>query len=490
MAEPYQSIEHVVVLMQENRSFDNLLGWQFGLSDALFNLANDGTPIHVWRDQGTDPATMTIPDPDPGELFVDMNFQLFEAYHPGPGQAATMGGFVRNYENQAIATGSRYDPRAIMHCFQPAQVPATSQLAASFGICEPWFASAPCQTWPNRFFVHTATAFGYVNNVPDPPWDVVERFPYDMPTIFNQIKQHLFALDQGWRIYFHDFPQSLLLSRLWPHLDHFHPIERFQQDVAGGNLQPYSFIEPRYFPNLDQLLLPNDHHPPHDVTYGEQLIAQVYNTLRADLELWRKTLLIVIWDEHGGCYDHVPPGPAAAPPGPPYSDGFRFDRFGVRIPALVVSPLVAPGSIVHPPGAVPFDHTSVMVTVRKILGIAAGPLTGRDAAAPDLTGALTLGPGNLNLGPQSITVSAPAPTPAQVAVAAKTPLSTSQKGLLYAAAALPPQDRLLSWLETLRTGVAVEVPPLPHHTPEEALPYIQDRLNTFLLRDVRERPRL
>ena len=487
MPEPYQSIEHIVVLMQENRSFDNMLGWQFGLSEAPFNLADDGTPIHVWRDQGTGTSTMSIPDPDPGELFVDMNYQLFERYHPVPGARPTMGGFVRNYQNQAIATAAHYDPRAIMHCFQPAQVPATSQLATSFGICDPWHAAAPCQTWPNRFFVHTATAEGYVNNVPDPPWDVVKRFPYDMPTIFNQIKEGLLHFDQGWRIYFHDFPQSLLLSRLWPHLDHFHPIDRFAQDVAGGNLQPYSFIEPRYFPNQSQGLLPNDHHPPHDVTYGEQLIAQVYNTLRGNLELWQKTLLIVTWDEHGGCYDHVPPLAAAAPPGPPYSDGFTFDRFGVRVPTLVISPLVAPGSRFAAPGPVPFDHTSIMATVRKILGIQAGALTGRDAAAPDLTGALTLGPGQLNLGPASVTVPAAVPAPEEVAAAAREPLTSMQQGLLYAAAALPPQDRLLAMLESMRTGVAVEVPPLPHYTPEEALPYIQGKLNAFMLRDVRER---
>jgi phospholipase C len=339
MSQPYESIEHIVVLMQENRSFDNMLGWQFGLSGSLFNRSDDGTNIHVWPDRGRDDGAagdvMSIPDPDPGELFVDMNYQQFETYFPPAGVVPTMGGFVRNYQNQAIATSPLVDvyrQRAIMHCFRPDQVPATSRLAASFGICEPWFASAPCQTWPNRFFVHTATANGWVNNLPPKPWDVVQRFPYDMPTIFNQIKEKLLQFDHGWRIYFHDFPQSLLLSRLWLHLDHFHTIDRFAQDVAKGSLQPYSFIEPRYFPNTDQQLMANDHHPPYDITPGEQLIAQVYDTLRANVDLWKKTLLIVTWDEHGGCYDHVPP-PAATPPGGPYPDRFTFDRFGVRVPA-------------------------------------------------------------------------------------------------------------------------------------------------------------
>src|SRR6476619_814275 len=82
MANALNQIEHIVVLMQENRSFDNMLGWQFGLDPKYFNLSDQGEPIHVWgkRDSNAGYATMTIPDPDPGELFTDMNYQLFEDY--------------------------------------------------------------------------------------------------------------------------------------------------------------------------------------------------------------------------------------------------------------------------------------------------------------------------------------------------------------------------------------------------------------------------
>jgi phospholipase C len=430
---------------------------------------------------------MTIPDPDPGELFTDMTYQLYERYFVDVGLLApptpTMGGFVRNYVNQTVGNTLPYDPRAIMHCFHPDQVPVTSLLAKTFGVADRWFSSAPCQTWPNRFFVHSATADGWVNNTPVPDaWKVVERLPYDMPTIFNQIKQHFLAFDKGWRIYFHDMPQSIVLSQLWDHLDHFHSIERFKDDVAGGDLQPYSFIEPRYGVIVEKNALPNDQHPPHDVTLGEQLIADVYNTLRAS-SAWTKTLLIVLWDEPGGCYDSVPPGSAQPPDDgrspKPGQDGFIFNRYGARVPALLISPYIPPG-IVQPPAEVPFDHTSVIKTVRERFAPGAAPLTKRDAVAPSVAGALTLGPDNLNLGPTQLAMPLYVPPPALVAAAAAAPMTNFQRSLLYAAAALPPHELALPHRALMRTGVKPSVAPLPITTPGEARPYIKAKVNAFL----------
>ena len=486
-------IDHIVVLMLENRSFDNMLGWQFGLDPRLFNLTERGERIAVWGNEGIDRSTMTMPDPDPGELFTDMTYQLFERYFIADGlqppPVPTMGGFVRNYSNQTIGTTLAYDPRAIMHCFHPDQVPVTSLLARTFGVADRWFSSAPCQTWPNRFFVHTATADGWVNNTPIPDeWKVAERFPYDMPTIFGQIKQHFLQFDKGWRIYFHDAPQSILLSELWSHLDHFHGYRRFAQDVAGGDLQSYSFIEPRFYPNLEQTLLPNDQHPPHDVTLGEQLIADVYNTLRAS-DYWEKTLLVVLWDEPGGCYDSVPPGPAQAPDDgrspKPGQNGFTFDRYGARVPALLVSPYIAPG-IVAAPGAVPFDHTSIVRTVRERFASTAGPLTKRDAAAPSLAHALTLGPDNMNLGPAQIAMPLYVPPAETVHAAADQPMTGFQRSLMYAMAALPSHEHALTWLELARTGTKPAITPPALSTAREAHPYVKAKLASFLGRDEAE----
>src|SRR5208282_4043223 len=148
--------------------------------------------------------------------------------------APPMSGFVDNYMRQPTTTPA-LDPYAIMHYFTPDHVPVISQLARAFGVSDRWHASAPCQTWPNRFFVHTSTAKGYENNDPT-------HFPYEMPTIFNRFEQ----FGRPWKVYFHDMPQSLTLSELWLHADHFRLYPEFQHDAKYGSLPDYSFIEPRY----------------------------------------------------------------------------------------------------------------------------------------------------------------------------------------------------------------------------------------------------
>jgi phospholipase C len=419
-------IEHIVVLMLENRSFDCLLGKLYppspqfdGLTGAEFNLDAAGTKIPVWNQPGTDPVSMVIPDPDPGELWVDINTQLFGTDPPPPGQIPTMEGFVRNYMTQTGSPAASYVAKNIMHYFQPDQVPVISTLARQFAVCDRWFASAPCQTWPNRFFAHTATANGYQNNDPT-------HFPYTMTTIYNRLEQA--SID--WKIYFHDIAQSQALSQLWLLADHFHFYQQFRSDAQAGSLPAYCFIEPRYFADWT---MPNDQHPPHNVTMGEQLIADVYNSLRAGPQ-WPKTLLIITYDEHGGCYDHVPP-PGAVPPGPQASQPFNFDRYGVRVPAVLISPYISQGTVLRPPGAVPFDHTSIISTLRRRFPL--GPaLTARDAAAPDVSSALTL-PAPTNLGPAKVDALPYAASPIVVAQAQASPLNGMQKGLVKLAANLP-----------------------------------------------------
>ena len=404
-------IKHVVVLMLENRSFDNMLGALYGpgnppprgqqyegLPAGASNPYNPpqgpASRIYAWNENNTSLFTWTIPDPDPGELFSDMNEQQFGLSGAAEG-VPRMDGFVNNYMAQAAAAPADsptalYSPEAIMHYFRPEQLPALSLLARSFAVSDQWHASAPDQTWPNRFFVHTGTAHGYVNNEPF-------HFPYLMHTVFNRFKTCRF--DRRWRVYFQDFPQSLTPSRLWLHADHFHfyddPLERhtFKRDAARGLLPSYSFIEPRYFPDPGLRTLPNDQHPPHDVRLGDQLIADVYNTLR-NSPLWKKTLLVITYDEHGGCYDHVAPPSNAVPPDNSAGDfGFDFKRFGVRVPTVLVSPWIAAGTVYRAPApkkgkGTPFDHTSILSTVEKRFGLQA--LTARDAAAPHVGGVLTL----------------------------------------------------------------------------------------------------
>ena len=468
-------IDHVVVLMMENRSFDCLLGQLYpgnpefeGLQGNETNPLHGGADVKVWNSAKLDSKSMSIPDPDPGELWYDINMQLFGLDGKPGSEPPAMNGFVNNYVRQNAKPSGNYLPESIMHYYTPEQLPVISELAKEFAVCDCWFASAPCQTWPNRFFLHCATAEVYENNSPP-------RFPYLMETIFNR-----FSNPESWKIYFHDFPQSLTLSRLWPHTHRFRLFEKeFASDTAAGRLPSYTFIEPRYFPDIK---LPNDQHPPHHVGMGEDLIAEVYNALRSS-PTWEKTLLVIIYDEHGGTYDHVAP-PNAVPPDNAHSQPFGFNRYGVRVPAVLVSPYIRAGTILKTPKAspYPFDHTSVITTLRKRFALGS-PISHRDAVAPDLESVLNLDiPRNdcpLSMNPLPYTVD-----PTELERALKAPLNDFQKAMHEAAAHLPVlsaesiHEDIENHVQNLVKGIIPEVP--DHRTIATAVPFIKEKLHAFL----------
>jgi phospholipase C len=471
-------IRHVVVLMLENRSFDCMLGMLHqsgpnfdGLRGTESNTWHkpDGSQldIQVWRDPTLDAKALCIPDPDPGELFTDIHMQIHGLAPDGTPnlQGPTMGGFVDNYMRQP-PTSPMPDPYSVMHYFTPDQVPVISTLARAFGVSDRWHASAPCQTWPNRFFAHTGTANGYVNNMPT-------HFPYDMKTVFNRLSE----VGKEWRIYFHDIPQSLTLAQLWDDVfaGQFRDFNDFARHARSGDLPAYSFIEPRYFTDSFLNNIPNDEHPPHNVAYGEQLIAAVYNAVRGGPR-WKQTLLLITYDEHGGCYDHVVP-PVATSPDNRAPDGFDFGYFGVRVPAVIISPYVPAGSIIRPPGLTPFDHTSIIATLRTLFGI--DGLTARDAAAPNLVDALeALHAGPTNDGPPFISAPAIPPAPAQVARAAARPPNSLQKSLATAALQLPTAGAgAAAHIQRLR---ATQSPAPTHATVGDAANDVAAHIKAFL----------
>jgi phospholipase C len=139
---------------------------------------------------------------------------------------------------------------------------------------------------------------------------------------------------------------------------------------------------------------PNDEHPPHDVSKGEQFLFQVWKSV-SESPAWNSILLIITYDEHGGCYDHVlPPSGAVTPDAAsnPGKEQFSFDRFGVRVPTVLVSPLIQAGTVFRSNTATPYDHTSILATLRDWLGIADTDMlpSRRVAAAPNLAQVLTL----------------------------------------------------------------------------------------------------
>ena len=426
-------IEHVVVLMLENRSFDSVLGRLYpknerfdGLTGAECNPWHkpNGTvvPIRVWNDESITPAAARIPVADPGELFDDIAMQLF-GLTAAAERRATMSGFVDNYMRQPRRETSP-DPKAVMHYFMPEQLPVISGLGRAFGISDRWHASAPCETWPNRYFAHCGTAGGHVNNERSTfPY----RWPRAMPSIFRRLDAH----GHSWKVYFHDLPQAATLIDLWIKIPtHFCLFEaEFARHARLGRLPNYSFIEPRYYPSRLFRKVPNDQHPPHNMLYGEQLIAAVYNAVRT-APTWERTLLVITYDEHGGCFDHVPPPPAVSPGGP-CPDGFAFDRYGVRVPAVIISPFIPPGSIIRPPpdtggeAPFPFDHASIPATLQRLFDLGP-PLTPRVAAAPDLLSALTLARPE-NSGPEQVSAKRGQPSAEDLAMLSRHPRNRHQR---------------------------------------------------------------
>jgi phospholipase C len=375
-------IKHVVVLMLENRSFDHMLGFMRsasykieGLTGQEFNRLNPATNKSAGVPVSDDAEYEGDLNVDPTHDVGSVCLQIYGAPSPPPPPVKrSMIGFVYSYLQRPGMSPTR--ARNIMKCFAPSKVGALTTLAKQFAVCDHWFASVPGPTWPNRFFAHCASSGGYIDN---------EVRHYGMKTIFEQLT----AAGRDWRVYFHDIPQCLTLSRLQSvhYVDNFQRFKTFLEDAALGTLPAYSFIEPRYFDFLHWKA--NDEHPPHNVGFGEMLIADVYEALRKS-PLWNTSLLLILFDEHGGTYDHLLP-PSAVPPGDDASQGFAFDRLGVRVPAVVVSPLIPAKTI----DSRCYDHTSIPATVRALLLPDASPnkhqpLTKRDAAAQTFDDLLSL----------------------------------------------------------------------------------------------------
>ena len=236
-----QSIEHFVVLMLENRSFDNLLGGLYpkskdfeGVDGSESNTDRSGKVWPLTETPGGDVAGLSVPNPDPGELWQDINVQIFgsgqlhedEPYQPRDGAVADMSGFVESYTDPRRPSRAGNDARRIMSRYKPDRdVPALATLARQFAVCDSWFASAPCQTWPNRFFVHTGTADGYENNNP-------KALFFKMPTVFNSFDRA--PSKPSWALYHHDLPQTLTLSELIRKAQNFHMFDTFLRHAREG----------------------------------------------------------------------------------------------------------------------------------------------------------------------------------------------------------------------------------------------------------------
>jgi phospholipase C len=367
-------IKHLVVLMLENRSFDHMLGF----------LKSPAYPIEGLTGTETNPSADHSPDvrvsqdavaagdlnPDPAHEFEDCNVQLFGTRTPVAGATPTMQGFVRNY---ATVDGTARHGTSIMKCFAPSRLPILSTLAMQYAVCDHWFASVPGPTVPNRMFTHAGTSLNRVLSDPD---------LRSLRTIFEVMDTDPAFRAVDYRIYHQDgFTLLLTVNHLIQDQHGFRDFNRFAHDCEHGNLPAYTFIEPRYANDArnGSFFAANDQHPDHDVIEGERLIRDVYYAIRKNPTLWHSTLLLIVYDEHGGIYDHVPPPDIPATGDPAVDATFAFDRLGPRVPAVLVSPYIAPRTIISRQ----FEHSSIVATVRALFGRGAPPL-GRDATAAPL----------------------------------------------------------------------------------------------------------
>mmetsp|Transcript_1574 Transcript_1574/g.5421 ORF Transcript_1574/g.5421 Transcript_1574/m.5421 type:complete len:610 (-) Transcript_1574:2428-4257(-) len=425
--------EHVIVLMMENRSFDTLMGYLYSSEEMQTNpnvsdfrgvsmcesefwnpipeYARKGNPeipdrIHVHKGL----EDIHGPDPDPGEYYPRTITQLYGVVEPEENRFAderdmkapynapegledkepNMKGFVEDYINNYHSafygdSGSYNDIppyetyKQIMQCFSPETVPVLSTLAREFGVCDNWFCSVPSQTFPNRSFWNACTSKGKVVNEPFWWWALNN----DGETIFEQLEKGGYT----WRVYYDAseiLPVTLLIhfKRLIKYCHNFHSMTTFYKDLKHGTLPNYVFIEPRL------IMRYNSMHPPvrwsglllypSSLLSGDKLIHKVYRHVRKS-KLREKTMLMIIFDENGGTYDHVPP-PKTVPPDEKSKlngeMGCTFTRLGARVPAVIVSPWVERNTICHEE----LEHSSFAKYMRKNFDLQhLGPLSERDA---------------------------------------------------------------------------------------------------------------
>ena len=354
-----QNLKHIVVLMMENRSFDHMLGSLTavdpridGVTDKLSNPDTTGAsikaqPLAEFQGQL---------DPDPDHHFPAVDIQIFGG-DTSAGRKPNMQGFIKSYFNQQRNVKHS---QKIMYYFQQSDLPVLTTLALEFAVFNRWFASIPGPTICNRAFAHYGTSFGHV-----------DMDPFIIRQEIKSIYSRLLAENRTAKVYYYDTTSSTMevanLLQNQPQL--FGTYKQFLSDCDKNLLPDYSFIEPNYNDHMSDsgAEIANDQHPDHDVQAGELLIAEVYMRIRKNPKLWPNTALLVVYDEHGGIYDHVPP-PSCVPdkfPSPELDPGtgkpFQFDRLGVRVPAILISPWIPKNTVVDRI----FDHASIPGTVNK-----------------------------------------------------------------------------------------------------------------------------
>jgi len=343
-------VDHIVVVMLENHSFDNVLG-VLGRGDGLPRAA-DGSPSPTNPDgHGNLVRAFHMPTPcqqtgRPSQTWNDSHIQF---------SGGTNQGFVISLSGPVA-----------MGYWTPADMPFTSSLARTYPLADRWHCSVLAQTYPNRRYLISGTSLGLVG----------DSLPLALPpngTIFDALNRHGIT----WKNYYSSLPTAAVYLPLYSEPS-IHaglaPIGDFFDDCRAGTLPSFSLVDPDFDHTSEE--------DPQDIQFGDVFLSEVVNAVTSGPG-WSKSLLVWCYDEHGGYYDHVPPPPAVTPDDvPPALTAGElpgsFDRYGFRVPAGLVSPYARPDHV----SSTVYDHTSVLRLVETKWNLPA--LTRRDAAANDL----------------------------------------------------------------------------------------------------------
>ncbi|WP_312881648.1 alkaline phosphatase family protein [Actinomadura alba] len=325
-------VDHIVVVMMENRSFDHFLGWlpeANGRQAGLTFLDRSGTPYSTHHLQ----ETQGCGHPDPDHSFKGGRI----AYNDG-----ACDGWLRAGLNDVYSIGY----------YLPQDLPFFAGAAPYWTVCDHYFSAIMAPTYPNRFYQHAART------------DRIHNFTTvsTLPTIWDRLA----AAGLTGRYYYRDVPFTAIWGRRYRAISR--PYRRFLLDCAMGRLPELSFVDPKFIDEASGTSA--DDHPHADIRAGQYFLDQVYEAVTSS-PCWKRTLLIINYDEWGGFFDHV--APSTAPDRHP-AWGLR----GFRVPCLVISPMATRGHVAH--GV--YDHTSVLKAVEWRWGLA--PLSPRDAAARNI----------------------------------------------------------------------------------------------------------
>ncbi len=361
-------IKHIIVLILENRSFDQIFGYRskynkpfkvdgIDFDNLKFNLDKDGNKVYQ------NPITAFSGEDD---SVHDLKASLCCINGLKEGDEK-MSGFI--LANQLLIKDSEnrdntlaVQPNEIMGYFTEKSFPVFEYIADNFTICDNWFSSVPTCTQPNRAFALCGTSDGHIDNLSK---GLDLKLFYHCDTIFDRLNDN----NIDWKIYYNDFPNSILLShQLYPkNLRNFTKFSEFKNDVQNNQLPAFCFIEPEYGIESSGKKI-------EDIMNGQVLVYNLITALQSNENIWNSSLLAIFYDENGGFYDHVYPPKTVSPFPTKEDDLYTFDQLGCRVPAMLVSPLILPGV-----DSMLYSHTSVLSTIERLWKIE--PLTNRDSVS-------------------------------------------------------------------------------------------------------------